>query len=197
MCSIIVHETKKHLILYSEFLMNISFLNLTLRSLTIEDGPEFYALIDRNRLRLRDYFPVTTATIINLDACFKYLDNKLDQANKKEHFTFVIEDVNQQLRGLFFIKNIDWRVPKAELAYFIDKMLEGKGIMTSALGAVVDYGFNYLQINKLFLLTATDNLPSRKIAEKNRFQLEGILRSNFKLCSGELTDMAYYGLLRG
>jgi len=175
--------------------MNLSFLNLTLRDLTKEDGPEFYSLIDRNRLRLRNYFPVTIATISGLDACFKYIDEKVDQASNREHYAFVLEDENKQLQGLFFIKNIDWRIPKGELAYFIDKGLEGNGIMTKALGAVADYGFTNLGMNKLFLITATDNLPSRKIAEKNNFKLEGILRSNFKLSSGELVDMAYYGLL--
>ncbi len=176
--------------------MNVSFFNLTLRSLTADDGPGLFNLIDRNRLRLRDYFPVTTATITSLDACFKYVDNKMEQAEKREHFTFVIADDNNHLQGLFFIKNIDWRVPKGELAYFIDKKLEGRGIMTKALAEVIDYGFNTLAMNKLFLVTSTNNVSSRKIAEKNGFTLEGTLRNNFKLSTGELVDMAYYGILK-
>ena len=120
----------------------------------------------------------------------------MEQADKKEHFCFVIEDENNNLQGLLIIKNIDWRVPKGELAYFIDRGLEGKGIMTKALTHLANWCFQTLGINKLFILTATGNEASRKTDEKNGFEIEGILRKNFRIASGDLVDMVYYGLLK-
>ena len=70
----------------------------------MHDGLEFFNLIERNRDRLRDYFSVTSATITTLTACFNFLDEKIKEAGEKERYTFVIEDENNQLRGLYFIK---------------------------------------------------------------------------------------------
>jgi RimJ/RimL family protein N-acetyltransferase len=176
--------------------MYIPFLNYTLRSLSHQDGPQIFALIQRNRKRLRDYFPVTSATITTLDAAFKFIDEKMQQAADKVHYTYVIEDANKQLQGVFFIKNLDWRIPKGELAYFIDEALTGKGIMTKALGEVINHSFNSMGMNKLYIITTPDNHASRKIAEKNGFMVEGHLRKNFRLSSGELVDNVYYGIIK-
>ena len=176
--------------------MNIQLGNLTLRLLTKEDGPHFFDLIERNRIRLRDYFPITISLITDLAVCIKYVDEKVEQTSKKEHFCFVIENEQGCLQGLFFIKDLDWRIPKGELAYFIDQSLEGMWIMTKALSAVVSYCFDVLEMNKLSIITAVDNYPSKKIAEKNGFEIEGILRNDYRIASGKLIDNIYYGLLK-
>ena len=43
---------------------------------------------------------------------------------------------------------------------------------------------------------AEDNLPSRRVAEKNSFVIEGTLRQDFKIAKGYWIDAVYYGLLR-
>jgi len=66
--------------------INIHFDNSTLRPLGNHDGLQFFNLIDRNRIRLRDYFPGTTTEIVNLAAGFKYVDEKVEQAENKNIF---------------------------------------------------------------------------------------------------------------
>ncbi len=176
--------------------MNITIDNLTLRPLESNDASAFFDLIDRNRIRLRDYFPVTISVITNLENCKRYIEEKAEQALIREHYCYVIADKQSRLLGLIILKNIDWRVPKGELAYFIDKDYEGKGITSRALSALVSYCFDTMEMNKLFILTAVDNHPSRKLAEKTGFETEGILRKNFRLSDGRLVDNVYYGLLR-
>ena len=181
---------------YSATLMNIRFDNLTLRPPEKNDAIKLLALIDRNRERLLDYFPVTSRQIVDLRTCKYYIKQKTTEAAKREHYTFVIEDENKTLLGLFILKNIDWWVPKGEMAYFIDKDREGKGIMTKAMAEMIRYCFDTLEMNKLFILTSTDNHASRKIAEKNGFKIEVILRENYRITSG-LVDNVHYGLLKG
>jgi len=175
--------------------MNVTIANLTLRSLQADDSPQLLSLIARNRQRLLDYFPVTSTAVTTLSAAYKFVDDKLAAERRREHFTFVLEDAEQQLQGLFFLKNIDWRIPKAELAYFIDAELCGRGIMTEALGAVCRHCFSAMGFIKLFIITSVDNIPSRRIAEKNGFEAEGVLRKNFRINSGVLVDNVYYGKL--
>ena len=176
--------------------MNLPIRHLTLRPLTLEDAPSFFELIDRNRLRLQDFFPQTIAAITTPDECTGFVSKKMEEAIQRDTFSFVLTDADAQLHGYMSVKNIDSSVPKCELAYFIDAALEGRGIMSRAMAAILNYCFHTLQMNKVYLVTAMNNLPSRRIAEKNGFKLEGVLRNNFKLASGALTDMAYYGMLK-
>jgi ribosomal-protein-serine acetyltransferase len=97
--------------------------------------------------------------------------------------------------GMLFIKSLDWRIPKAELAYYIDKEYEGKGIISKALNNVIEFAFSVLKLNKLYLRVAPDNKGSRKVAEKNSFKIEGTLRNDFKTYEGALIDLLYYGLI--
>jgi len=176
--------------------MNTPINNLTLRALSSADAKPLFDLIDRNRAHLADYFPQTSANITTQEACAVYLSKKMAEAAERDCFCFVLEDDSGKLQGYITIKNIDWTIPKCELAYFIDKDRQGQGIMSKALSAAVAHCFNELHMNKIYLITSTDNHPSRKIAEKTGFEVEGILRSNFKIASGALVDMVYYGILR-
>jgi len=175
--------------------MNTPIDNLILRELNSEDSSQFFELIERNRARLTDYFPQTIATITSPETCDDYIDKKMKEVADKDGFGFVLEDETDKLKGFISVKNTDWTVPKCELAFFIDKDHIGRGIMTVAISTIVAWCFDVLKMNKVYLITATNNHASRRIAEKNGFEVEGILRDNFKLSSGILTDMAYYGIL--
>jgi len=176
--------------------MNSVIGDLVLRPLNSDDFNEFFLLIDRNRLRLRDFFPLTISVVTSREKAKAYVEQRMRQAVKKEFFSFVLTDRGGKLQGYISLKNFDWEVPKCELAYFIDGAYEGKGIMTNAMAAIVGYCFDTLRMNKLYLTTAVDNHSSRRMVEKNGFEVEGVLRKDFKHSSGKLVDMAYYGLVR-
>ncbi len=116
---------------------------------------------------------------------------------KKEFFTYLICDtINNNIIGAVFIKDIDWNIPKSELGFFIDEAYEGKGIVTKSVSLIIDYCFEELKLNKLIIRSAEDNFSSRKVAEKNKFTLEGIIRKDIRTYDGNVVDIAYYGLLR-
>jgi len=170
--------------------------HLRLRPLFIDDATELFHLVERNRERLKDFFPVTIAQIKSIDACQKYVADKTEEIKNRSFFCFVIEDEYNALQGLFFLKNVDWRVPKCELAYFIDERLAGQGIMTVAFNLLIEHCFGPLGFNRLYLTAMKDNISSRKLAEKCGFQLEGVLQKDYRLASGALVDDVLYGLVR-
>jgi RimJ/RimL family protein N-acetyltransferase len=51
-------------------------------------------------------------------------------------------------------------------------------------------------LNKIFMRIAEDNVSSRRVAEKNEFKIEGVLRKDFKTAEGKLIDVVYYGLIQ-
>jgi ribosomal-protein-serine acetyltransferase len=98
--------------------------------------------------------------------------------------------------GGIIVKNIDWSVPKAELAYFIDEEHEGKGITSSAVGWVKDFAFKDLKMEKLYIKFNPQNLGSKKVAIKNCFEKEGYLKKEFRTGQGDLADVERYGLIK-
>jgi RimJ/RimL family protein N-acetyltransferase len=58
-------------------------------------------------------------------------------------------------------------VEEIEIAYHLRRDFWGQGLATEAAAACRDYGFNRLKIDRLISLIRPENLPSRRVAEKN------------------------------
>ena len=175
----------------------MTFDNYTLRLICPDDSEQFLELISSNRKRISEYFPKTAKSVYDKVSATEYVKAKNIAANEKDHFCFVIEDTHEnKLSGVIFLKSFDWTIPKCELGYFIDKDKEGQGIISKAISEIIKFCFDNFKLNKLFLRTALVNLGSKRVAEKNGFIVEGILRKDFKTENGELIDVVYYGLVR-
>ncbi|HSY76584.1 MAG TPA: GNAT family protein [Bacteroidia bacterium] len=175
----------------------MKFDHYILRVPELNDAALLLKMVLKDKERLVDYFPVSVGSMVDISSTKKYILEKIQQIERKEAFTFILHDTKVlKPIGVLFIKSIDWRTPKAELAYFIDKEQEGKGITGKALKHIINYGFNTLKMNKLFLRVAPENIASQRVALKNGFAKEGILRKDFKRANGKLTDVYYYGLVK-
>ena len=159
-----------------------------------EDYKAFNKLINTNRERLKRYFPITVSKTNSLDDVKSYLTVLSQQLEKKQRYPFGLFH-DSELMGVVLVKDIDWRIPKCELAYYIDKGHEGKGITTVLVENTISYCFEELKMKKIFLRISPDNIASKKIAEKTGFTKEGVLRKEFRVYTGELVDVEYYGKL--
>lgn len=65
-----------------------------------------------------------------------------------------------------------------------------------AIQQAIDNAFSNLNLNKVYCRVATDNTASNKVAIKNGFQLEGVLKQEFRIHDGSLIDLNYYGRLK-
>ncbi|HMI06840.1 MAG TPA: GNAT family protein [Flavobacterium sp.] len=158
---------------------------------------EFFRLIDSNKAHIGKTFPVTVAACETLEKTYGFLVEAVDRQEKKDGYYFYIRNVEtQKLIGYVCIKNINKNINKCELAYFIDKDFEGKGIISKAVSQTIDFCFDELLMNKVFICTSKINFASQKIATKHGFQHEGILREEFKNNEGILEDIMYFGLLK-
>jgi len=175
----------------------LTFDHYHIREVCIDDLQQYFNLIKNNREWLEDFFAGTVAITQTIEETRIHLQDVIEKAKKKNYFPFVIIDsFANALISSIQIKNLDWNIPKGELGYYIDKKYEGKGIVTKAVSLIIDFGFNELKLNKIYLRTHEENIGSRKVAEKNNFQLEGIIRNDYKTTSGNLVDLMYYGLIR-
>ena len=84
---------------------------------------------------------------------------------------------------------------RAEIGYDITESYRRKGLMTEAVDAVLNYGFNQMGLHRVEALTATYNDASMKIIQHFNFSLEGTLREHYNV-DGVMEDSVMYSLLR-
>lgn len=172
-------------------------IDISYRLLNTGDELEFFNLIEKNRKRLENFFAGTVAKNKSFEETISYVNEVVEKAEKKIYLPYVIIDKSTtNMIGFIDLKNIDWKIPKAEVGYFIDEGYEGKGLITKALSIIIEHCFSDMKFNKLFLRTHNGNVSSKAVAEKNGFIIEGIIRNDYRTTDGELVDLLYYGLTR-
>lgn len=158
---------------------------------------EFNKFIDDNKDHIKRTFPVTLAHCADIKSTGIFITNNIIKEKNKEGYYFYIRDIKKlNLVGYVCIKNINKSIAKCELAYFIDKRFERKGIITKAVGKIIEFCFGELMMNKIIICTSKINIPSQNIAVKYGFQEEGTLREEFRTGEGVLEDIIYFGLLK-
>ncbi|GEP50094.1 ribosomal-protein-amino-adic N-acetyltransferase [Flavobacterium noncentrifugens] len=158
---------------------------------------ELFNLIEKNRNHISKTFPVTVSSCENFEKTIQYLGEAIENQEKEESYYFYLRNLETGiLIGFVMIKNLNKKIRKCELAYFVDQDFEGKGIISKAVVQTISFCFRELMMNKIFICTSKINFGSQKIATKNGFQQEGILREEFKNGEGVLEDIVYFGLLK-
>ena len=154
----------------------------------------FFKLVDDNRSRLEDFFPGTVSDNNTLEDSLQYFQSVDQKVKDLSYFPFILCDKKtDKYIGLVDLKRIDWRIPKAEIGYFIDEKYQGKGIISTAVAAVISYVEKEYQFKKILCRTHSENKGSIQVALKNGFELERIIRNDFKTTKGEMLDLNYYG----
>ncbi len=162
------------------------------------EGEALYGLIQDNQSRLEGHFPKTTEAIRDKEGAEFFVREKLAGWLLQQEYAFgVWDNKSAALIGMIRLFNIDWRVPKAELSYFLDKEHTGKGLMGESVKVVLRFAFHQLEMEKITIRSAMDNTPSQRLARKLGFRREGDLRADFKKPSGEVIDVMLFGLTRG
>lgn len=175
----------------------MTFDNFIIRPICNEDSLNYHSLVDQNKVRLSKYFPKTLNANKDLELTTAHIIERIRLTEKNEFFTFVIFDnLSNKIVGTIFLKELDWNIPKGEIGFFIDQNYEGKGIITKSVFLVKKHCFDILGLHKVYMRIAEDNISSKRVAKKNNFKVEGILREDFKTSEGKLIDVVYYGLLK-
>ncbi len=86
-------------------------------------------------------------------------------------------------RGLIGLHDIQrqrlaWRLDKAELGYWVIPQSHGQGFATEAARAVLEHGFQELQLHKIEVHTVDENKASVSVIEKLGFRFVGEQRQH-------------------
>ena len=93
--------------------------------------------------------------------------------------------------------DIDHRNQKATLGLVVGEKLEwGRGYGTEALKLLIQYGFNYLNMNRISSSAIVANTGSIKAHEKAGFKKEGFARQAYWCPDGYYSDAVMFSILR-
>lgn len=98
-----------------------------------------------------------------------------------------------ELVGNCSFNRINYDTLCAEVGYWLSKHHQGKGIITRVVKYLIDFAFEQLQLEKVQLSAAVENIASRKVAERAGMALEGVLTNQEKIGS-RILDHAIYGI---
>lgn len=151
--------------------------NLKLRELTIEDLPKlFHILSDEETMQ---FYPRPYSQ----EEVRGWIERSLDSYRENRFGLWAIE---LKRSGTFIgqcgitIQNINGsRVP--EIGYHVDRRYWNMGFGTEAAKGCLEYGFNRLKLDEIYIHTYTRNLPSIRIAQKLGMDLK---TEYDKVCNG-------------
>ncbi|TAE58573.1 MAG: N-acetyltransferase, partial [Bacteroidetes bacterium] len=82
----------------------------------------------------------------------------------------------------------------AELWYWLGQAYWGRGIVSAALKAMIDYAFTQFVVTRLYAQPMAHNVASIKVLEKAGFRREGLLRDSV-VKNNVLMDTVLYAYL--
>ncbi len=109
------------------------------------------------------------------------------------HFAITNED-NEYI-GTISLKNINYVDRNAEYAIMIRKEFWGKDVAKKATYEILDYGFNTLNLYKIYLNVLSINVRAIKFYEKVGFKREGIFRDHVYK-NGKYVDLVWYSFFK-
>ncbi|MRX71516.1 GNAT family N-acetyltransferase [Bacillus lacus] len=172
---------------------NIVDEDITLKLLTNKNAGQLFNIIDKNREFLKEWLPW-----IDSKKTVEDIQSSIDKwGNKYISNTAINAGIffKGELVGMVAFPEIDWQGKKTSFGYWLSPGFEGKGIVIRCVENLTDYAFNTLNLNRIEISCAEDNLRSRALPEKLGFIKEGILRDNYYL-NGYLHNLIVYSLLK-
>ena len=103
---------------------------------------------------------------------------------------FAVVDGDGEFLGLALAPRIEREARTAELGYVVAPAARGRGVATTALRLLTEWALAELGALRLELLIGVTNDVSKRVAERNGYHFEGVLRSlHFKQGVREDTEI--------
>lgn len=124
----------------------------------------------------------------------EYTNNAMSN-QKSYELAITLKENSDELVGCISLMGIKRPANKAELGYWVAKKFWNNGIATEAAKAIIEYGFNTLNLNSIFARFLDNNPASGEVMKKIGMKYVGKMRKNeYKL--GKYHDVYYYEILK-
>lgn len=166
-------------------------MNCKIRRWQMNDAKGMAAILSNKKItdNLRDGIPYPYTQ----ENAKEYLDSILSaDMNRDFSFAVIYDDKLAGSIRIYRQENVHYRT--AELGYYLDEKLWGKGIMTCAVKQAVEYVFDNTDIVRIFSDVYDYNTASCRVLEKCGFECEGVLRCG-AVKNGRMVDLKIYSII--
>jgi ribosomal-protein-serine acetyltransferase len=162
-----------------------------LRILDEADAEEVYRLVEANRAFLADWMPWAAEQTLERTVNFIRVAQQRD-ANRNGFEAGLF--VDGRIAGCAGFPGVDWVARSTSIGYWLAEDHQGRGLMTSAVRALVDHAFSEWGLHRVEIRAAAGNNRSRAIPERLGFTQEGVLHEAERV-GDDYQDLVVYGLL--
>jgi [ribosomal protein S5]-alanine N-acetyltransferase len=142
---------------------------IKIRPQELFDAERFLEIITHTNLEFIE-FPIKT---LEEETYFLQLNETKRKANFEYNYSILYYG---RLVGACGIRIDQHRPWVGEIGYFIDRDEQRKGIATEAVRQLEKVGFEKLDLQRIVILMDTRNLASERVAQKCRYEKEGIMK---------------------
>jgi [ribosomal protein S5]-alanine N-acetyltransferase len=171
---------------------------LYLRPASPSDYPSWSKLRALSRGFLGPWEPSWPDDDLTRAAFRRRLRRQDDDIARDEAYSFLIFDsVSDELLGGITLGGVRRGVSQSgTLGYWMGAPNAGKGRMTRAVAATVEFAFSRLRLHRIEAACIPENAPSIALLQRNGFRREGYARGFLRI-NGAWRDHVLFGLVEG
>lgn len=169
---------------------------LHLHPLDATDSRDLWTAVEGSRAHLEPWLPWVPFNI-DIDSSGRYAEASAADWDAARACRFSIRDRStRRFLGVIGLEAFAHLHESVELGYWLRLDACGKGLMTEAGRAVLDWAFGPVNAHRVRVAAATDNHASLAVIRRLGFRFEGIARQAERV-SGRWLDHAVFALLVG
>jgi [ribosomal protein S5]-alanine N-acetyltransferase len=131
----------------------------------------------------------------SLEDTKKFIEQTTAQVNSNHSMVLTITlKSTSEIIGVISLQ-IESQHESGELGYWLGKKYWGNGYGTEAAKAVIHYGFEHYNLNRIYACCMSDNEASGKVLRKVGMQYEGFSKKHIKR-DGVFKDIEHYAILK-
>jgi len=164
---------------------------LILRRIILEDAPDYFLLRSNVDAMKHICKPLQTS----IEETKALIDKVNEMINFNEGIGWAVCFKNENIMiGTVSFHKIAKDHYRAEMGYMLHPKYWRQGIISEAIKAIIDFGFNELKFHSIEAHIDPENTGSEKILQKFNFIKEAYFKENY-FYNGQFKDTAVYSLL--
>ena len=168
--------------------------DLILKELELSDAEYIFKAIDSQRAYLGKWLPFVEFTKSVKDS-LDYVNSVVTMPEECKEWQFAVF-CGGDFAGLAGFKGTDRLNCKSEIGYWLREEFQHRGIMTESVSALIKFGFSELNLNRIQIKCAPDNIRSNRIPQRLGFTLEGVERDSEFVSEGVFRDANVWSLIK-
>lgn len=170
--------------------------NIKLKPLAETDAQDIFQTIDNEREYLGKWLPFVAFTK-TVDDTLDFIRTNKNTPDENREIIFCIY-FREKFAGLVGLKfaGEDKNNKRTEVGYWLSEKQQKQGIITQSVRKLIEYAFTELNLNRVQIRCATENIPSKNVPKRLGFVFEGIEREGELYPDGSFVNLEVYSFLK-